>query len=79
MASPEVSTLVPSNRAVRSSVWNWFFIGAIGLFTFAPVVFVLVKSFDVSGIGEDFDFGLGGWQRALGGTGGLSAIVTTRG
>lgn len=38
----------------------------VGLFTLAPIAFVVIGSFDVSKPGQPFSFGLDGWREALG-------------
>jgi iron(III) transport system permease protein len=46
----------------------------IGCLTFAPVLYVLVSSFDVSGPSEPYRFGLEGWQDAFSNPKTLSSI-----
>ena len=47
----------------------------VGLFTLAPVLYVVVESFDVATLGKPFTFGLDGWREILGNAKTWSSIV----
>jgi iron(III) transport system permease protein len=51
-----------TQAASRGILPGLAFVLAVGLFTLAPVIYVLVASFDVAPPGTDFRFGLDGWK-----------------
>lgn len=61
------STLQP-RRGIRLSTDTWLgalLLGVVGLLTVAPVVYVLVSSFNVASFGKPFEFGLTGWSEVF--------------
>lgn len=61
-------------RLDRETILGGALLIIIGCLTFAPVVYVLVSSFDVSGLSESYRFGLEGWQDAFSNPKTLSSI-----
>lgn len=61
-------------RFDRETILGGALLIIIGCLTFAPVVYVLVSSFDVSGLSEPYGFGLEGWQDAFSNPKTLSSI-----
>lgn len=61
-------------RFDREKILGGALLIVIGCLTFAPVVYVLVSSFDVSGLSEPYRFGLEGWQDAFSNPKTLSSI-----
>ncbi len=61
-------------RLDRETILGGALLIIIGCLTFAPVVYVLVSSFDVSGLSEPYRFGLEGWQDAFSNPKTLSSI-----
>jgi iron(III) transport system permease protein len=52
-------------------------LGPVALVTCAPVLYVLIESFDVSALGEPFRFGLDGWREIAGSAKTWESIVTS--
>jgi iron(III) transport system permease protein len=61
-------------RLDREKILGGALLIIIGCLTFAPVVYVLVSSFDVSGPSESYRFGLEGWRDAFSNPKTLSSI-----
>ncbi len=61
-------------RFNRESILAGALLVIIGCLTFAPVLYVLISSFDVSGLSEPYRFGLEGWQDAFSNPKTLSSI-----
>ena len=57
-----MTSLLPPRRVMLGVA----VLALVGLFTLAPVLYVLVESFDVATLGKPFTFGLDGWQEILG-------------
>ena len=50
-------------------------LAVVGLFTLAPVLYVVIESFDVATLGKPFTFGLDGWRELLGNSKTWDSIV----